>query len=188
MNKLFVFPMILVFLSLLESCETAKTPITGAVVLHSDVVAEGSIAPDITFMDMNGKLQQLSSFYRDATMITFVAGNCLQEMNPRVRNLAANLKGNISLVEICSSDPVTEHGAQCRIFREITEFNFISICDSAGITRSLYHVTTPTAVFVINKVGGVKAVGTINELEALSEKANAIANDEEKKREKRYGG
>ena len=179
---------IIVSLVLLVSCKTAQTPITGAVVTQSTVFGEGSYAPDIKFVDMKGRLHHLASFYRDANIIAFVGGDCTQTSNPQLTTMSLNLKGNISIIEICSPGADSDYGEQCRILRGIKGKNLISLCDGDGKARTLYNVTTPTAIFVLNRMGIIKDTGTIEELEELSQKAILIAIEEEKRREMIYDG
>jgi hypothetical protein len=188
MRKTIVMPVILLSLMLLVSCKTTKTPTVGAVVTQPSGFGEGSNAPDIMFVDMKGELYHLASFYRDATIIAFVGGDCLKRVNSHLFTIASKLSGNVSLVEICSQGTTSENGGQCRILRGIRGKNLISICDGAGKARSSYNVTTPTAVFVIDRMGVIKGIGTIEELDELGEKADLIAIEEEQRREKLYDG
>lgn len=188
MRKTIGVPIIIMSLILLVSCKTTDSPITGAVIIQPAMFGEGSYAPDIMFVDMKGRLHHLTSFYRDATIITFVSGDCLERSNPQLIATASNLSGNVALVEICSQGTTSENGGQCRILRGIKEKNLISICDGAGKARTLYNVTTPTAVFVLNRMGIIKEIGTIEELEELSQKADMLAIEEGQRREKLYDG
>jgi hypothetical protein len=62
--------------------------------------------------------------------------------------------------------------------REIKEINLITLCDEEGIARNGYRMTTPTAVFVLDSMGYIKAIGTIKDLEKLRQKAESIAEEE----------
>ncbi len=180
---------IIVSLVFLVSCKTAQTPIGGAVVTQPTVYyGEGSYAPDIKFVDMKGRLHHLASFYRDANIIAFVGGDCMQTSNPQLMRMSLNLKGDISIIEICSPEVDSDYGKQCRILRGVKEKNLISLCDGDGEARTLYNVTTPTAIFVLNKMGIIKDIGTIEELEELSQKATLIVIEEEKRRQMIYDG
>ena len=188
MSKTIVPPIIILALMLLVGCKTTQTPIAGAVVTQPAVFGEGSHAPDILFVDMKGRLHHLASLYRDATIIAFVSDDCLERSNPRLITIASNLSGSVSLVEICSQGTTSKNEGQCRILRGVKENNLISICDGAGKARASYNVTTPTAVFVLNRMGIIKEMGTIEELKELSEKADLIAIEEERRREMLYDG
>lgn len=64
--------------------------------------------------------------------------------------------------------------------------SLVTICDEGGVARKMYHVTTPTAVFVLDRAGVIKTIGTIEELEGPRRKAQSIAEEVEKRREQLY--
>ncbi len=186
--KKIVMLILTVFLTIPLGCKTSQTPVTGAVISYPPPVGEGYYAPDIMFVDMKGRMHHLASFYRDATIIAFVDGDCLEQSNPHLISIASKLRSTVSVVEICSPDTESEYGKQCKILRGIKEKNLISICDGAAKARTLYKVTTPTAIFVLDKMGIIRATGTIKEIEELARKANMIVTEEEKRREMLYDG
>jgi len=166
-----------IFLIIISGC--SQKPITGVVVTKPSTFAEESYAPDITFTDLQGRLRDLSSFYMNANIIAFVGSECLEKSNPQLIQMASDLKYDVAVVEICS--PKVESGKEspCRMTREIKEKNLITLCDKEGIARNGYRMTTPTAVFVLDSMGYIKAIGTIKDLEKLRQKAESIAAEEE---------
>lgn len=170
-------------------CTTANNlPVAGTVITRSAIFGEGSYAPDIMFADLKGRLQHLSSFYDNASIIAFVGGNCLEKSDPQLIEMASHLRSDVAVVEICSTGTKPGEVEQCRMVRGIKEKNLITICDGGGAARSAYHVTTSTAVFVLDRMGFIKVAGTINELGTLRRKAESIAAETEKIRENLYEG
>ena len=159
---------------------TTQEPIAGVVVTKPSTFGEGSYAPDITFTDLQGNLQSLSSFYLQASVIAFVRTECLEKSDPQLIRLASNHKYDVAVIEICPPRVESGDGRSCRMIREIKEKHIITLCDEKGIARNKFQITTPTAVFVLDKIGYIKAVGTIKDLEELHEKAESIVEEEER--------
>jgi len=69
---------------------------------------------------------------------------------------------------------------QCAALRGSEGKYVVSLCDASGLVRSLYGVTVPTAVLVLDREGTVRAAGTLDEFESLRLRAEAIADESPK--------
>lgn len=188
-NSFCIAAVITALLLIIGGCVTTpKVPVAGTVVVQPTTFGEGSYAPDIMFTDLKGRLRHLSSYYNNSNIIAFVGGNCYEKSDPRLTEIASNLRSDVTVVEICSTGMKLGEVEQCRMVRGIKEMNLITICDGGGAARNAYHVTTPTAVFVLDRRGFIKVMGTIKELKKLCRKAESIAAETEKLRENLYEG
>lgn len=68
-----------------------------------------------------GRLQHVSSFYENANIIAFVGAACLKASDPLLIQMASDLRGNVAVVEICSTGTEPGEVEQCRMVRGVKE-------------------------------------------------------------------
>jgi len=167
----------------LTGCAAGQaTPRSGVIVPGAAHFGVGSRAPNASFTDPGGAVWRLSSLHRDATVLAFT-GNACSEPNPRLAAACASLRGGVTVIEVCA-ERCTSHDRAARDGAS----RLVSLCDPQGLLARRYHVSGPTALFVVGDYGRIVARGTLDDLDRLRGTAQRVADAAESLREDMYGG
>ena len=170
--------------AVLSGCVAPWTrPLTGPIVVAAP--NRWGTAPDITFRNQDGRLRSLSSFYADATIVAFIEQPCTKPEAPLALG-ARKLRGRVAVVEIATPPGGCKEHHECVMRRGDKSRNLISLCDGTGLVRQCFGVSTQSAVFVLDLFGTIVARGTMADLDRLTQKAEAMAQEAEAQRMHTY--
>lgn len=119
------------------------------------LLKKGTLAPDFSLPDLNGKMVRLSDYKGKAILLNIWATwcpPCVQEM-PSMEKLHQELKNEnfaIVAVSIDSSGPQVVSP-----FMKNHNLSFLTLLDTKGIVKNLYHTTGVPESLIIDKSGNI---------------------------------
>jgi len=164
-NKNLLFKIICVFLLLgfMTSCGSAS--------LHGGVISPPFAAPDISLLDQNGNMYQLSNSRGKVVLVFFGFTNCVEECPLTMAHLklaidALGADGKDVQVVMVSTDPVRDTPQAMKDFVEKFNPAFIGIPGSEADLQSIWKAygvlvenggeTHSSFTYVVDKTGNIR--------------------------------
>lgn len=177
MRNLIIVLIIAVMLIVVIGCsDSVNQPVVGVVTSETRIV--GKTAPDFNFTSAEGKVRSFKEVNQPIFIIAFTSSSddvCCQ-LNPQLIEWAKRFRGQpVSVSQISLPTKKCPHGPGCTEFCNIKDINLIALCDEDRIAWQMFDQPKPNTVILVDDKSRIVTVESLDNLDAVANKAAEMA-------------
>jgi len=187
LGQLRIAPWALLLALPLGCSSTRVGSFSGTVVSQGALAQIGAPAPNVSFVDAQGRTRTLSSVLDAAALVVFTTEGCAETM-AKLRSEGIVPARDITVVLVCSCAQCRAAAQRCVHKCDVSAPGMVTLRDPDYVLHQRYGVSENTAVFVLDHDQRIVAAGALREIDRLARRARAAMYEAEVARNGLYGG